>query len=320
MRRHHVIETRRDGVLERSVAAASAGGVEQIRLVLVEQRRMIEVSEKIAEKHFLVRRHLIIDARDILLFLVVVCLRERIPPAAVRIQGRIGDGDHAEDLQRKRMEQCRIHLVIDKWRAKRPRCTATACRRHHSREVSPKHFRRGNELVGSKRCHSIVRGLNAAKEEQLVMHDRSAEGAAELIAVETVVSAAAAVFFLFEKADRIEFVIAHEIEHVAVEAVRSGLRHGIDRRAGGHAVSRVAHTALSPEFLECVRKWKDIACIQLRIIVVAPVNQILRAVARTARDGNGHLPRVTPISRCCATRIDGPLKQQQLRRLATVER
>src|SRR5439155_15092927 len=156
-----------------------------------------------------------------------------------------------------------------KWRSIRPRCTAKACRLHHSREVFPKHFRRGNELVGSKRCHIIVRGLNAAKEEQLVMHDRSAEGAAELIAVETVVSAATAVFFLFEKADRIEFVIAHEIEHVAVETVRPGPRHRVYCSACRHAVARIAHTAPSSELLECIWEWKDISAVRLGIIVIA---------------------------------------------------
>jgi hypothetical protein len=55
--------------------------------------------------------------------------------------------------------------------------------------------------------------------------DRPSDRTSELIAVQTVVAPESAVFLLFEKADRIELVIAHEIENVSMEAVRSRLCH-----------------------------------------------------------------------------------------------
>src|SRR5215471_6828307 len=96
---HYPIQARCDGVRQCAVAEPIAGGGEQIRMALVIRGRMVIVSYEIAEKYLLVRRQLIINTRNILLLFAVVRQCERIPSAAVGIEGWIDGRDHSQDLQ-----------------------------------------------------------------------------------------------------------------------------------------------------------------------------------------------------------------------------
>ena len=82
------------------------------------------------------------------------------------------------------------------------------------------------------------------KKNSLSLHDRPAERAAELVALQPVVTAQAAVLRALEVANRVELVIADEIEDAAMELVRAGLGDGVHRRARGHAEARVANAGL----------------------------------------------------------------------------
>src|SRR5205085_4984729 len=90
------------------------------------------------------------------------------------------------------------------------------------------------------------RPLIGAEEEGLIPADGTADGAAELIALEGRDGVG-------EKVARIQILIAQELEGGAVQAIRAGTRHGI------HGGARIAPelgtvvTGLEAEFLERIR-------------------------------------------------------------------
>jgi hypothetical protein len=119
--------------------------------------------------------------------------------------------------------ELRVDLVVDERRAQRAGRAAAADRRHDPPEVPVAHFLRRHDRVVVQRNDVVVGELRAEEEEQLVLDDRPADRAAQLIAVQAVVAAQAAVFLPFEVADGVELVIAEEAEAVAVKRVGPGL-------------------------------------------------------------------------------------------------
>src|SRR5689334_17825173 len=110
----------------------------------------------------------------------------------------------------------------------------------------------------------------------------------------------------------------HELEAVAVKGVRSRLGHRIDGRAGGHSVPRITDTTLGSEFLQSIGKRNRAARVRLWLVVVTAVDEVLRAVAGAARDGDGNLSREAAVSGGDAAFDRTALKDQQLSRVATV--
>ena len=102
-------------------------------------------------------------------------------------------------------------------------------------------------MIGRERRLFVHRRLNPHEEKQLVVLDRPTERAAELVALQPVVAAKAAVLRTLKKADRVELVIAHEIEDIAVKIVRAGFRHRVDGGARRHAIAGVSDAALGPK-------------------------------------------------------------------------
>ena len=124
--------------------------------------------------------------------------------------------------------------------------------------------------------------------------------------------------------DRVERVVAAERESVAVKCVAARARHGIHGCAGIHAVARRTHAALDLELLERVGERHRLPDVVQRIVVVAAVDQIQRAVAGAAGDGDRHRARILALAsderaRCAV--VDGRSRQHhELRGLPAVER
>ena len=141
------------------------------------------------------------------------------------------------------------------------------------------------------------------------------------MADEPVIGAQAAVLLLIEIRNRIERVMPRELEHRSVQRVRSGSGHRVDRRAGIHAVARRAHAGLGAELLERIGKRHRIAGVVAGVVVVAAVNEIQRAVAGAAGDGNRDRVRILAVAGQAAADFNrGAGQQDELRRLAAIER
>ena len=168
--RDHVVQAARDRVLIGAVAARRCPWLRAgSGLFLSNDGGCVVVREEVADEDPLVGRQLIVDARHVLLVGAVVRLRDADsgrsrpdrapdPPAA----------PWSDDLQRDRMEQRRIDLVVHERRAERPRRAAAAGRRHDAPEIAAEHLRGRDHLVVGQRHDVVVRDLRAEEEEQLV--------------------------------------------------------------------------------------------------------------------------------------------------------
>src|SRR5439155_21569873 len=108
---------------------------------------------------------------------------------------------------------------------------AVAGGRGELREVAGEHGRRRHERDVRRRTHARGGSLIRGKEEQLVLDDRAAEGAAELIAFQPVVQLLAVGTDGGEGADGVEPMVTEEFERIARETVRPRLRDRVDRGA-----------------------------------------------------------------------------------------
>ena len=208
---------------------------------------------------------------------------------------------------------------------RRARASGRAVRqagRHDPAEVAPEHLRGRHDEVVRQRHVEVVGRLDPEEEEQLVPHHGPADRPAELMPLQPVVAPQSAVLRALEVANRVEPMIARELEDVAVELVGARLGDGIHRRAARQARSRVTHARFGPELLQRVRKRNRVAGVDLRIVVVAAVDEIQRGIAKRPRDRDldGRAAR-DPIGEATDGRLDGSTrKQNQLRGVATVQR
>src|SRR5207249_6716993 len=101
---------------------------------------------------------------------------------------------------------------------KRYYTSCIACRRGESRPVSREDRRGRHEGLTVCRILADCRSLKSPEEKYLVMHDGSAYGSAELIALQRA-------GFCREIITCIEEIITDELEQITMELVRSGFRH-----------------------------------------------------------------------------------------------
>ena len=107
----------------------------------------------------------------------------------------------------------------------------------------------GTNAMLSDGSWRIVRALVSGEEEQLVLHDRPADRAAELVALDRVALGR-------KRIPRIEDSIPHEFEQIAMKLVRSRFRHQADCAGGFHAV--LAPTALVSTLNSCIASGNGI--------------------------------------------------------------
>src|SRR5262249_54336937 len=101
----------------------------------------------------------------------------------------------------------------------------------HYAEISVERRRRGQKSQRLGRCLTVARALVSAKEEELLLADRPAKGAAELVALESIVGRR-------EEIACVQRAVAEEFEDVSVELVGSRLRNRIHGRAGVKPITR----------------------------------------------------------------------------------
>src|SRR5439155_18968824 len=120
--------------------------------------------------------------------------------------------------------------------------------------------------------------LVAGKEKYLVFRDRTADRAAELVALDRVASGR-------EYFSRIEFSVADELEQIAMERVRARFRYQTDGPGRFHARLRARRAGLDLELLQRVRKGHGYVAVVMRIIVVGAVQGVGECRVQSTRDG-----------------------------------
>src|ERR1700730_17614634 len=99
--------------------------------------------------------------------------------------------------------------------------------------------------AGGRRVGAVASALIAAEEEQLVLDDSAAVGAAEDIALQAVASK-------LQEIARIQIAIADVLEQVAVEGIGALLSDHVYGRAGVRAEARRYRAGFHAELLEGV--------------------------------------------------------------------
>ena len=129
--------------------------------------------------------------------------------------------------------------------------------------------------------------LKGSKVKQFVLHDRSTDTAAKLIAVESVVLGR-------KEISGIQGAIAKEFEGRAVNIIRSRL--GDDVHGAAHCVTvfRCDIGGLKVEFLYRIRVGKGEIGIQISIVVTSPVKLIVDTAGARSIDVGLLLSRVDP--------------------------
>ena len=115
------------------------------------------------------------------------------------------------------------------------------------------------------------------EEEQFVFYHRTADSAAELIALQRALSNRK-VFVCVEE------VVADEFEGVAVEFIRTGLRDGADSRASSGVCRKAAGAHI--EFLQRVGEGQSIARTGGVIHMIRAIQLIFHSAGDTAGHGN----------------------------------
>ncbi len=213
-----------------------ARGVEQRQhtIAFPHRARHRRRGRQVAAEDRVVAGALVIDPREILNLVAV--LRLRIGDLAARIRRCRQVLDH---VQRRPAEQRGIDAVVFEPAPQRNLPAPIAGGRREGGEVAGQHRRRWHPREVGGRLLPHHRSLHGAEEEELVLHDRPADRAAELVALQAVVHAVAVRADLRERVRRVETVIAHELEHVSRQAVRPRLGDCVDCRPGMHSMLRV---------------------------------------------------------------------------------
>src|SRR5205807_4304874 len=114
-----------------------------------------------------------------------------------------------------------------------------------SGEVSGQHLWRGNKRSCACRSLPDGRALIARKEKQLVLLDRTAERAAELMAFQTIVLDG-------EEVARIERIVTYKFKDIAVKRIRAGLHDAVHGGSGMHSIGGILRARCQPKFLQCI--------------------------------------------------------------------
>ena len=260
----------RPGALVRTVVTVDGEDVARARVRL---QTVLPVGDVAAEDR-VVGAQLVIDAPDVLV--VVVVERDAVPDLPARVRRGRKLLRHGEC---RLAERRGVDPVVDERRAQSDLSADVARRRGECREIAREHRRGRRDGVEGRRNLVRHRALMAGEEEQLVANDR----AAELVAAESVVDALAVRSHRREVRGRIEAVIAEELEGVAAELVRAGLRHRVHRRRRVHAVVGGQSARRDAELLHRVGERERQIEVVVRVVVHRPVEHVGHAGAETAR-------------------------------------
>ena len=118
-------------------------------------------------------------------------------------------------------------------------------------------------MVVLRRIRTIARALISAEEEQLVLDDPAAGGAAELVPLQGVARGC-------EEVARVQIAVAEIVEEIAVKLVRAGLGDGVDRGAGVDSEARGYGAGLHAELLQRVREGNGMLTFDMASVLSPP--------------------------------------------------
>ena len=96
----------------------------------------------------------------------------------------------------------------------------------------------------------LVKSCKSPEEERLVLDDRAADGAAELVLAEVPARDAARVI---EEGIRVQIAVAEKLPDVAMKLIRAALDGGVDHGAGGGSELRRISARLDAKLLQARR-------------------------------------------------------------------
>ena len=138
--------------------------------------------------------------------------------------------------------------------------------------------------------------LVGTEEKEPVLHKRSAQRPAELVAYQPIILPRAIRLFQGKRIGGVEPVVSEKLEHISSKAVGARLRHGVDRGARVHSVFGGQAAGGHPEFLQRIRKGERQVQVVLRIVVHGSVEKERHAEGLPAGDRVGdpasHAPGV----------------------------
>ena len=203
--------------------------------------------------------------------------------------GIAGLGQPGRDLHRRRAELGGIDLVcvsneshaLPSGRRLESPVGSLALGGSKGAEVSVQHLLVGNKYLGADGSLANDGALVAGEEKHLVLLDRAADGAAELIALQAIRTDR-------KEVPRVGRGVAQELEQIPMQRVRAGLHHRVDRRAGVHPTRGVLRAGGDLELLQRVRERERHAGSVERIDVGRAVEIVLDPVADSAGNRNVH--------------------------------
>ena len=188
------------------------------------------------------------------------------------------------DIQCHWTKQCRIDAVVHK----SGRSPVDGRNRPQGRdfgEVARQHCRSRHESFGIHGVRARWGALVATEKEQLVADNRPTKRPTELIALQRAVHSLAC-FRIHRRKIRcsVEQIVAHELERIAVELVRPGLRHRTNLGTRGQTLRGRQATGLHLKLLERVRKWKG----QTQIVIPIGMQRAIQRIGDTTRETASH--------------------------------
>ena len=193
--------------------------------------------------------------------LVAVLGASRSPEDSAAWIGCPGKVCVINNCQRRLAEQRGIDSIANEGCSQRdlPACVASG--RGDRGEISGQHCRSRNE--GCIFCGVLPndRALIASKEKKLVLNDRSADCAAELIAFQRIAAPR-------EKVSGVEFVVTDEFKKISVQIIRARLGDAANGSCRVHSVLRGECAGFDLELLQRVREGQRHFIIVSGMVVV----------------------------------------------------
>src|SRR5262249_32724828 len=146
-------------------------------------------------------------------------------------------------------------------------------------------------------------------EEQLVLFYRTAESAAELVALQNVLLQAVGIV---KEGIRVQGVVAHVIVGGAVILIGSGFGDHADDAAGIAAILRAVIVRQNPEFVDDVRIRIQHDGVAEQVVVDAAIQKIRHRIAASA--GNAEAPAAGNV------RNHSGLEQGKVQNVSSIER
>ena len=246
---------------------------------VIGMRRLVS-RDDVALEHGVPCALLVIDFLDDLI--LVRSLRDGVDDLAAVVLSR---RQPRCDVHGRLAVERRINAVVRERRCQIELPARIALRRSKCRPVAGHHCFCRDKREGVSAAAARYCALVAAEEEQLVTDNRPTKRPPVLIPLQRAVHSLAC-FRIHRRKIRcsVEQIVAHELERIAVELVRSGLRHRTNLGTRGQTLRGRQATGLHLKLLERVRKWKG----QTQIVIPIGMQRAIQRIGDTTRETASH--------------------------------